>query len=142
MNTDHFHPMLVHFPIALVMVAFLADTLNLVTKKEPCLSKLGFYLQILGTLGAVAAVLSGTFFTEEASGPAYELRESHELFANITMYALITATALRIFVVVKKKELSGLKWISYGLLTIAAITVTITGFKGGSIVYDIWLFGN
>jgi hypothetical protein len=27
-------------------------------------------------------------------------------------------------------------------LLIAVITVSITGFKGGSIVYDFWLFGN
>jgi uncharacterized membrane protein len=142
MNTDHLHPMIVHFPIALVLVAFLADTFSLIIKKEPCLSKLGLYLQILGTLGAAAAVLTGTFFTEEVSGPASALKESHEIFANITMYVLIAASLFRLFLVFKSKEQSNLKWINYGMLLIAVITVSITGFKGGSIVYDVWLFGN
>jgi uncharacterized membrane protein len=142
MNTDHIHPMIVHFPIALVLVAFLADTFSLVIKKEQCLPKMGLYLQLLGTLGAIAAVLSGTFFADDVSGPAAQLKESHELFAYTTMYILIAASLFRLFLVFKGKESSNLKWISYGLLLVAVITVSITGFKGGSIVFDIWLFGN
>jgi uncharacterized membrane protein len=139
MNTDHFHPMVVHFPIALILMAFVADTFSLVIKKEPCLSKLGFYLQILGTLGAIAAVLTGEFFTKEVTGQGAELKESHELFAYITMYVLIAASLFRLFLVYSKRELSNLKWINYGLLLIAVITISISGFKGGSIVYDVWL---
>jgi uncharacterized membrane protein len=142
MNIEHFHPMTVHFPIALVLVAFLADTFSLLFKKEPCISRFGFYLQILGTLGAIAAVLTGEFFTEEVNDPSANLRESHELYAYITLYVLIAASLFRFFLAYKKKEESKLKWINYILLFIAAITIGITGFKGGSIVYDIWLSGN
>jgi uncharacterized membrane protein len=142
MNTDHIHPMIVHFPIALVLVAFLTDTLSLVIKKEECLPKLGLYLQILGTLGAIAAVLSGSLFADDISGPAAELKERHEFFAYSTMYLLITATLFRLFLVFRRRENSTLKWVSFGLLLIAVISLGITGYTGGSIVYDIWLVGN
>ena len=72
-DTSHFHPMLVHFPIALVIFGFLAELASLFFKKEACLSKLGFYLLILGTLSALAAWFTGLFakntLAETASGP-------------------------------------------------------------------------
>jgi uncharacterized membrane protein len=41
-TTSHFHPMLVHFPIALIMIGFLAEVISLFVKKEACLSFAGF----------------------------------------------------------------------------------------------------
>jgi uncharacterized membrane protein len=58
------------------------------------------------------------------------------------MYILIAASAVRIFLVVKEKENTSLKWLVYFLFLCAVITIGITGYKGGSIVYDVWLFGN
>ena len=72
--TEHFHPMLVHFPIALVMIGFLADLASLIIKKELCFPKISFYLLIIGTLGALAAVTTGYFFTSEMSGAAGDVR--------------------------------------------------------------------
>jgi len=40
-EASHIHPMLVHFPIALIMAGFLFDVIFLVFKKEQCLSKAG-----------------------------------------------------------------------------------------------------
>ena len=102
-NTAHLHPLIVHFPIALLIAGFVADTVYLLYKKEVCLSKVGFYLMLAGTLGAVAAVLSGNFFTEDMTGSVEVIRERHETFANITMYVMIVASLLRIFLVQKGK---------------------------------------
>jgi uncharacterized membrane protein len=134
--------MIVHFPIALVLVGFLADTLSIFVKKEQCLSKIGFYLMVLGTLGAIAAVITGEYFTNKVEGDALPLKEIHELFGKITMVILIVASVLRIFLVVKKKENTSLKWIVYMLFLCAVISIAITGYKGGSIVYDVWLSAN
>ena len=84
-STSHLHPMLVHFPIAIILFGFIAETLSLFLKKEVCLSKTGFYLLISGTLMAVFALFSGILFTSEMSGSAEEIKELHELFAWTTL---------------------------------------------------------
>jgi uncharacterized membrane protein len=67
-NTDHLHPILVHFPIALITVGFIAEVASLFFRREKCLSKTGFYLMVLGSLTAIAAWSSGHLFTEEPTG--------------------------------------------------------------------------
>jgi uncharacterized membrane protein len=135
-STDHFHPMLVHFPIALVVFGFLADCVSLFFKKEACLSKLGFYLLILGTLTAATALLSGVLFTSEMKGAAGEIQETHEMFAWITLGALMATSALRIFLQTKKEANSKLKWVAFVLYGLATVSVSITGYFGGTLVYN------
>ena len=136
-DLTHFHPMIVHFPVALIMIGFLADVFSLFfNKKEPCLSKLGFYLMILGTLGACAAYFTGEFFTRELTGEAGALKERHEIFAKITMFVMLAASLVRIYMVWKKKSNSGLKWLVFFLYLIATCTVGFTGLLGGTLVYN------
>lgn len=135
-DTSHLHPMLVHFPIALVVFGFLADIASLIYKKEVCLSKVGFYLLIIGTLAAIATWLSGILFTADMSGAAGTVRDTHELFAWITVGLLLTTSILRIILLVKKIEASGLKWTAFTLYGLATLCVTITGFYGGTLVYN------
>ena len=52
------HPMIVHFPIALLIVGFLFETIGLFVQKE-FFSKTGFYLLILGTIGVITAYFTG-----------------------------------------------------------------------------------
>jgi len=134
-STSHFHPMLVHFPIALVLFGFLGDFASLIYKKEACLSKIGFYLLIIGTLSALAAWLTGVIFTAEMSGSAGEVKDTHELFAIITLVTLIITSILRIILKNKDKENTKFKWLAFGLYGLAAISVSITGFFGGTLVY-------
>jgi uncharacterized membrane protein len=138
-STSHFHPMLVHFPIALVVFGYMADLAWIFYKKEVCLSKMGFYLLILGTLCAVVAWLTGTLFTSEMSGSAGEIKDTHELFAWLTLGTLIATSALRILLLVQNKENSSLKWVAFALYGLAAIFVSITGFFGGTLVYNYML---
>ena len=133
--TEHFHPMLVHFPIALVMIGFLADLASLIIKKELCFPKISFYLLIIGTLGALAAVTTGVFFTNEMSGAAGDVRETHELLAFATLLLLIITSVLRI-ILLRKPDNKGLKWSAFILYAIAAVLVSITGAMGGTLVYN------
>ncbi len=126
--------MVVHFPIALIMVGFLADFLGLFFKKETCLSTCGFYLMILGTLAAIVGVATGYFFTGEMEGEPGLVRDKHELFAFLTLAAIIVSVIFRIWIVMQKKEGSSFKFISIGLYFIAFIFVSITGFLGGDLV--------
>jgi len=136
-NITHFHPMVVHFPVALIILGFFADVLSLFfNKKEPCLSKIGFFLMIFGTLGAVAAYFTGEYFTAELSGAAGELKERHEVFAKITMFIMIGASLIRIYMVWKKKDKGWMKWLVFILFFFAAASVGYTGLLGGTLVYN------
>jgi uncharacterized membrane protein len=135
-DTSHLHPMLVHFPIALVAFGFMADVVYLFYKKEVCLSKTGFYLLITGTLAAVVTWLSGFIFTSSMSGSAGMIRETHELFASVTVGLLVVTSFLRIVLMVKKIESKSLNGIAFALYALAAVCVTITGYYGGTLVYN------
>jgi uncharacterized membrane protein len=135
-SPSHFHPMLVHFPIALVAVGFLAELTSLYFKKEVCLSKLGFYLLLVGTLSALVAWLTGQLFTNEMSGAAGEIKEIHEFFAITTLGLLIVTSTLRIIIATKKIEKPNLSKIAFILYALAAVSVSITGFYGGNLVYN------
>lgn len=135
-DTSHIHPMLVHFPIALVVFGFIADVASLYFKKEACLSKMGTYLLIVGTLSALATWLSGVLFTAEMSGSAGQVKETHELFAFITIITLVITATLRLYLLIGKKDNSNLKWVAFILYGLATISVSLTGFFGGTLVYS------
>ena len=139
MNTEHFHPLTVHFPIALLLVGFFLEFLSLIFKKEHCLSKAGFYLMILGTLGAVAAYFTGEFFSKDLIGLAGEKKEFHEVMAKTTMFIMIAATIIRIILIRIKKEKTAWKWLVFALYLAGAGFVAYTGLLGGQLVYDIML---
>ncbi len=128
--------MLVHFPIALLLWGFIADVASMLFKKEACLSKIGFYLLLIGALTSVSAVLSGVLFTSEMSGAAGAVKETHELFAWMTAGTALVAAALRLYVVSRKKEGTNLKWVAFLVYGLAAILVSVTGFFGGTLVYS------
>jgi uncharacterized membrane protein len=127
---------MVHFPIALVVFGFLADVTSVFFKKEVCLSKTGFYLLASGTFMALLAWLTGALFTSSLAGKAGEVKETHELFALITLVILIVALIFRIYLKIKDKEQSWLKWIAFALFGLGTISVLITGFFGGTLVYE------
>jgi uncharacterized membrane protein len=136
-NPDHLHPMIVHFPIALIYVGFLAEVVSLFFKSEKCLSKTGFYLLILGALSAFVAWSSGQLFTSEPTqGAIVEIFGKHKTGALITMLLIISGAAFRIFLLVRKMEETPLKWIAFALYFLAFAAVTYTGLMGGTMVYD------
>jgi uncharacterized membrane protein len=135
-NSTHFHPMLVHFPIALITVGFLFDVLSLVFKKEPCLSKTGFWLQLLGMVGAVFAFGTGYFLTSPMEGDAGIMREKHELFATMALIAIILTTLFRIVAIYLDKKTSGVRYTLLGLYFISTILISITGYLGGTLVME------
>lgn len=136
MSLDHLHPMLVHFPISLVIIGFLADLVLIVYKKEIWLSKAGFYLLLTGTIAAIIALLSGALFTSELSGEAGDIQETHELMAWINVGVLVVASVFRILMNIRKAYSKNLRIISLVLYGLGALSVSITGFYGGTLVYN------
>ena len=134
-DIHHLHPMVVHFPIAIILVGFLADLSSLIFKKERCLSTMGFYLEMLGVLAAIVAFGTGYFLTGTTIEDAGPLGQHHKLFATMTLVTIIFAGFLRVLIVYLKKEETYLKYVSTGIFFLAAAFVGITGYFGGMIVF-------
>jgi uncharacterized membrane protein len=140
LNTEHLHPMVVHFPIALLIVGFVAEVASLFFKGEKCLSKTGFYLLVLGALAAIVSWSSGELFTDHPSeGAILSVFEKHETGALLTMILAAAGAAFRIFLVASKKEETQLKWVAFGLYCLAFLGVSFTGYMGGTMVYDFMM---
>lgn len=136
-STAHFHPMIVHFPIALITAGFVADVLSLFFKNEKCLSRAGFYLMVLGALSAVVAWGTGQLFTvEPLQGEIVKVFGRHETGGLVTMILIVIGSAFRIWLVAQKKDETQLKWIAFGLYFLAFAAVSVTGFLGGTMVYN------
>ncbi|MEA4852427.1 MAG: DUF2231 domain-containing protein [Paludibacter sp.] len=135
-STSHLHPMLVHFPIALIAIGFLAEFAFLLFKKEICLTKMGYYLLVVGTLAACVTWLSGDLFTSDMEGAAGQMRETHELLATMTVVISLLTVALRTYMLVKKQEPKAVKGLAFVFYALAAISVSATGFFGGTLVYN------
>jgi uncharacterized membrane protein len=132
--------MIVHFPIALITAGFLFDVLSLFFKSEKCLSKAGFYLMIFGALAAVAAWSTGQLFTNEpVQGEIVKVFERHETGALVTMIIMLIGATVRIYVVVKKREETQLKWLVFAIYFIGFAAVTFTGYMGGTMVYNFMM---
>ena len=135
-NLTHLHPMVVHFPIALILVGFLADVLFLFFKKEVCLSKTGFYLMIIGTVAAATAFTTGHLFTDEPTeGDIMKFFILHKQAALITLIIMGAGSLTRIYMVVKHLEKTMLRWVVFVLYFLGAASVGFTGFMGGEMVY-------
>lgn len=139
-NTTHLHPMIVHFPVALITVGFLAEVVSLFFKDEKCLSKTGFYLMLLGTLGAIAAWSTGHLFTTEpAQGAIVNIFEKHETGALITMIVMIIGSGFRVWLLLRKMEDTEFKWIAFVFYLLGFASVTYTGLMGGNMVYNFMM---
>lgn len=135
LSTSNFHPMVVHFPIALILLGFLAEIISVFYKKEVCFSKFSFYLLLTGMLGAAASVLTGLLFTPELAGETGKLKETHEMFAFITTALALITFSLKFYINIKVRENTHLKWIMLVFYTLTTLSVAITGYFGGNIVY-------
>jgi uncharacterized membrane protein len=127
--------MLVHFPIALIAIGFLAEFISRFTKIEPYFSKLSFYLLLAGTAFAVTTWLSGVLFTSEMSGTAGQIKETHEIFAGLSLGFLVVTCCLYLLQAryTGNRLLSRLTFPAYAL---SAVSIAITGFYGGTLVYN------
>lgn len=135
-SLTHLHPMIVHFPIALVAIGFLAEFASLFFKKEACLPKISLYLLIIGTLAALAAVLAGVFFTVKLSGQAGAVESTHALLAFITTGLLTITSLLRLLPLLKGKETKTTKQLAFVFYLLSMLAVSATGFFGGTLVYS------
>ena len=88
-DISHLHPMSVHFPIAIILVGFLIDLAGIFKRSDSCFFRMGYYMQIIGMIGAILAFGTGYYLTGELAGEAGVVRDEHKLFATFTLVFII-----------------------------------------------------
>lgn len=135
-DVTHLHPMIVHFPIALLIIAFLADLAGITLKRE-FFSRMGLILMVLGTLGVVAAYLSGDFAADglTEAGPLKLAIEDHEGAAVLTLWIMVITTIVRLGMVAFRKYSGMVRWIPLALFLVGVASMARTGYYGGELVF-------
>lgn len=136
-DLTHLHPMIVHFPIALLIAGFGFDFLGLFVNRDE-FTKVGFYLLVLGAVGTIAALLSGEAAGDGVAeqGPLKLALERHETAATVTVWLAATTASLRVLLVLLKKYKGYFKAGIIGLYFAAVLAVGLTGHYGGKLVYE------
>lgn len=130
------HPIIVHFAIALLSIAVITDFIHLITQKEH-FRQIATYLLLLGTASAIGAVLTGHQAESaiDATPQIEELINTHKNSGEITMWIFVGLTTLR-FVYFKFNYFEKpIRWIYYLLGIVAFSFLLRTGILGGEMVY-------
>lgn len=136
------HPFFVHFPIALVMVAFAFDAYAAIRQQND-FHKTAFILQIMSALAALPAAFSGNLAetvvrTNEAlSGAILDSLDRHTTMGNLLVWSILVFVGIRVFAVLEKKNWALTGWIFPGLGLFLAIFTLVTGLAGGDLSRDI-----
>jgi uncharacterized membrane protein len=137
-----FHPKIVHFPIAFLLIYVLLEITGVFSKKE-YFQKTAYLFLFLGVLSAVAAVITGN----QAAGIASRLEDKgviiplgliseHEEYATINLWYFTGVLVLRTFLVLKKKFKGIYHYIFIVIAIAGAYLIYQTADYGGKLVFE------
>ena len=133
------HPLIIHFPIALLFTAALVDTLGMAMRSNDFLRKGAFSLYLLGGLGVVGAWFSGKQAADTVflATDANALLTEHSDLGHYTLYFFAGYVVIRLLMfglsLESRTALRGIVWV----LGLVGIGLTwITADHGGQLVYQ------
>jgi len=138
------HPMLVHFPIVLLILAVAMDIIVLLIKKDlsnrQCLPLIALSALLLGTLSAGIAAIFGDIALDKAVSKGFPTGplETHETLALITIAVFSFHSMLRVLAVWRSYPLRGIiGWISTSPGLVGVVLLISTAYYGGELVYHL-----
>jgi len=131
---NYLHPILSHFPIALLVTSWLLD---LAARWKRPLHESAWLLLVLGTLGTIPAVITGIIdhFPYEQLSVA-EAVETHQFLGMGTMVIFLGLTMWR-WRSRRGPGDVGRGWLYTTLMLIGIGVLTLTGANGGHLVYEL-----
>jgi len=132
------HPILVHFPIALLLSAFVAEGIGW---RENCssFSRAAKGLLAAGCVISLFAFVSGNFAEVFAvrGGTPHDPVDAHGIWAMITTWAFILLTVARFYLEPPATGGCSIRFGAYFLgLAVASGLLIYTGHQGGGLVFD------
>jgi uncharacterized membrane protein/nitrite reductase/ring-hydroxylating ferredoxin subunit len=128
------HPMLVHFPIGLLVLSFLLDLVSLAFPEVPSLLRGSFYAMFLGIITALLAAVPG--FVDYS-----DIRRDQPGKVTATRHMILNLMVVAIYGInlwIRSSALSDPK-ISLPSLLLSLIGVgllSVSGYLGGRLIYD------
>jgi uncharacterized membrane protein len=136
MDMVHFHLIVLHFPIALLIVGALLEVVSIVMGLPTARSAARLFL-MLGALGALATAWSGDAaegLVERSRRVSEDVLERHE---ELGMWTAYVAAALLVAQLASLRFRGPvLRWGVAALAVVAAVMVGLAGFTGGKIRHD------
>ncbi|RED54731.1 DUF2231 domain-containing protein [Cohnella lupini] len=131
---DHAHPILVHFPIAIITAAVIYDLAVAIWRRSLPL-KQGLWLWLVAAASAWLAVATGP--EDDVRGNTSFL-EIHSMLADVTAWVVSILAAARLLMLIRGKISIVKIWlVAYLIIAIASCGLVLgTGYYGGKMVYD------
>jgi len=135
----NFHPLVIHFPIVLVMAAAVVDLVDVAFERSAWLKSATTTLYITSALSLIVTFLTGLQAqgTVLIPGMAYPVLAEHRLWALITMSYCTVVAALRLIVL--RGVNGGSRRRRVALLAIGLLSVVLiqqTAERGARLVYE------
>lgn len=128
------HPLIVHFPIALIIVVAMCDFIVIMTARKS-FSQAATIVAVFAALGAITAVITGLLAADSVWHPeaAHELVETHETVGFVFLGLVII---LAVFRLAAGDRIHGrFKWIGFFIALAASGVVAYGSYLGGEMVY-------
>jgi len=134
------HPLVVHFPIALLMTALLLDGLALALK-QPQLHRVALWNLTLGTCGAGVAVWTG-YRAADIARHSFEIHQVMELHRKLGIATLILGSLVVIWRLWKRDRLGRpARLLALLVMLGMAGTLSYGAHLGGRLVYEFGVGG-
>jgi uncharacterized membrane protein len=133
------HPLVIHFPIVLVMTAAVVDLVDVAFERSAWLKAATTTLYITGALSLIVAFLTGLQAqgTVLIPGMAYPVLAEHRQWAFITMTYCIVVAVLRLVVLRGDEARSRKRRIALlGIGLVSVVLVQQTAERGARLVYE------
>lgn len=135
LSATHLHAMVVHFPIALLIVGFVSELIAFFYKKT-FFRQSAFYLLLVGTIGTIASYLAGNAAGEGMEeGSLQKAMELHEQAATIALWLTGFTAAVYLAIAIFKYKKSWARIASVILFAAVIAAIARTGYLGGQLVY-------
>lgn len=140
----HVHPMLVHFPIVLFLVAIAIDFVVLLRKgglaSRDCLPTVGLGALLLAVLAAIAATTFGDIALDKAVALGFDKAalERHEELGFTTLWILIALAVWQTFSRWRGMRMSASTgWVFFTVSLVGAGVLLTAAYFGGELVYSL-----